>query len=95
MEGTSPHTLFAMARGGNGVAVVPSSTRVDGRSLVSRPITLRGERVLFDICAMWDRRIPLPAYGRRFVESLRAHILNEEDTAAAAAGTARPHLHIV
>jgi DNA-binding transcriptional LysR family regulator len=95
LEGTSPHTLFALAEGGNGVAVVPSSAQLKGRSMVSRPITLRGELVLFDICAMWDSRTPLPAYGRRFVDALRTHIMAEEAKAAASPGSARGHLHIV
>ena len=95
LEGTSPHTLFALAEGGNGVAVVPSSALLKGRDLVSRPITLRGEPVHFDICAMWDTRAPLPAYGRRFVEALRAHIMAEEGRIGASSGTPRGHLHIV
>ena len=78
MEGYSPHTLFAMAEGGNGVAVVPSSARVASTRLVARPIALKGEPVEFDICAMWDRRAPLPAYGLRFVEALGAHVRAEE-----------------
>lgn len=95
LEGTSPHTLFALAEGGNGVAVVPSSARVSSPSLVCRPITLRGELVMFDICAMWDSRTPLPAYGRRFVEALRAHIMTEEGKAAPSSDTMRARLHIV
>lgn len=88
MESTSPHTLFAMAEGGNGIAVVPSSANLAGRSLVSRPITLRGDPIRFDICAMTDSRAALPSYGRRFIEALRDHILVEENSAA------RGHLHI-
>ncbi len=95
LEGASPHTLFALAEGGNGVAVVPSSARLEGRSLVSRPITLRGELIRFDICAMWDGRMPLPAYGRRFIEALRTHIMAEEHKESAQTRTARGHLHIV
>ncbi|MFZ1470408.1 MAG: LysR family transcriptional regulator [Paracoccaceae bacterium] len=78
MEGYSPHTLFAMAEGGNGVAVVPSSARVASPHLVARPIALKGEPVEFDICAMWDRRAALPAYGLRFVEALKIHVQAEE-----------------
>ncbi|MBI1218523.1 MAG: LysR family transcriptional regulator [Rhodobacteraceae bacterium] len=95
MESTSPHTLFAMAAGGNGVAVVPSSTRAAGTALVTRPIALKGEPVEFDICAMWDRRAPLPAYGLRFVEALGAHIRAEEAAESARQSLQRPHLHVV
>jgi DNA-binding transcriptional LysR family regulator len=95
LEGASPHTLFALAEGGNGVAVVPSSARLAGRSLVSRPITLRGELIRFDICAMWDSRTPPPAYGRRFVDALRAHIMAEEHTSATPIRADLGHLHVV
>lgn len=78
LESYSPHTLFSMAQGGNGIAVVPSSVRLPETGLVSRPITLRGEPIRFDICAMWDSRAPLPQYGHRFVEALGAHIHAEE-----------------
>ena len=77
LESYSPHTLFSMAEGGNGVAVVPSSARVSGQALVSRPIALRGELIEFDICAMWDRRAALPDYAQRFVAGLAAHIATE------------------
>ncbi|MGB8812624.1 MAG: LysR family transcriptional regulator [Paracoccaceae bacterium] len=83
LESYSPHTLFAMAEGGNGVAVVPSSAQLSGKSLVSRPIALRGEPIGFNICAMWDSRAPLPLYGQRFVEQVRAHILAEETATSA------------
>ncbi len=95
LEGASPHTLFALAEGGNGVAVVPSSARLDSHTLTSRPITLRGEQISFDICAIWDGRMPLPAYGKRFIEGLRAHIMAEENKTAAQGRTPGPHLHIV
>ncbi len=79
LESTSPHTLFAMAAGGNGIAVVPSSARLlPGSGLVAREITLRGNPVHFDICAMWNTRSPLPSYGRRFVEAFRDHVVAEE-----------------
>lgn len=95
LESTSPHTLFALAEGDNGIAVVPSSARIEGRRLVARPITLRGELVRFDICSMWDSRTPLPAYGRRFVEALRDHIMAEEGRPASSTDKPAARLHIV
>lgn len=83
LESYSPHTLFSMATGGNGIAVIPSSAQLSGTTLVRRPITLHGELIRFDICAMWNRRAPLPLYGRRFVEALGTHILEEETGALA------------
>ena len=77
LESYSPHTLFSMAQGGNGVAVVPSSAQLAGTALISRPIALRGDLIEFEICAMWDGRTELPAYGQRFVAALAAHIAQE------------------
>ncbi len=90
LESYSPHTLFSMAQGGNGIAVVPSSVQLPQTGLISRPITLRGEPIEFDICAMWDSRAPLPQYGHRFVEALGAHIHAEEE---AARKSFTSHLH--
>jgi DNA-binding transcriptional LysR family regulator len=90
MESYSPHSLFAMAEAGLGVAVVPSSARNFGAGLVARPIALGEQVVEFDICALWNRRAPMPAFGHRFVEALSAHISRE------ALCTARPaRLHAV
>lgn len=74
LESYSPHTLFSMAAAGNGVAIVPSSARSFPAGLVRKPVTLRGQRIEFDICAMWSTTAPLPAYGQRFVAELRAAI---------------------
>ncbi len=94
LESYSPHTLFSMAAGGNGVAVVPSSARLSGTALVSRPITLRGELIQFEICAMWDARTELPDYGQRFVAALAAHIAGDRAADPVRPGAAA-HLHVV
>jgi len=95
LESYSPHTLFSMAEGGNGIAIVPSSARLPGTNLISRPITLRGELIEFDICAMWDSRAPLPLFGRRFVEALGAHIDREEAAERALRPDQRVPFHVV
>ncbi len=95
LESSSPHTLFSMAEGGNGVAVVPSSVQPGSEALVGRPIALRGEPVVFDICAMHDSRVPLPAYGRRFIDDLRASILSEEEGNPRRPAPLRGYLQIV
>ena len=74
LESYSPHTLFSMAAAGNGVAIVPSSANSFPGGLVRKPVTLRGQRIEFDICAMWNNSAPLPAYGQRFVDELRGAI---------------------
>ncbi len=80
LESYSPHTLFSMAAAGNGVAIVPSSARSFPDGLVRKPVTLRGQRIKFDICAMWSNTAPLPVYGQRFVEALRASIQAENES---------------
>jgi len=74
LESYSPHTLFSVAAAGNGVAIVPSSARSFPAELVRKPVTLRGQRIEFDICAMWSNSMPLPAYGQRFIEELHGSI---------------------
>ena len=92
MESYSPHSLFAMAEGGMGVAVVPSSAQRFGPGLVARPIALKESTVEFSICALWNRRAPMPAYGHRFVEALSAHIALVEGMPQPLAGVHRlPH----
>ena len=96
LESYSPHTLFAMAKGGNGVAVVPSSARPDANELKSRPIALKGDPISFGICAMWNIRQPLPAYGKRFIDALGEHIRLEQELAERAANVAQyGHLQVI
>lgn len=79
LESYSPHTLFSMAAGGNGVAIAPSSARSFAKNLIRKPVMLRGQLIEFDICAMWSNSHPLPPYGQRFISALRAHIRAEND----------------
>ncbi len=93
LESTSPHTLFSMAESGNGIAVVPSSARMDNGAMTMRPIALRGEVIHFDFCAMSDSRAPLPVYGRRFVADLQAHVAAENERETAGSIPLRGRLH--
>ena len=96
LESYSPHTLFAMAIGGNGVAVVPSSSKPQSKELMCRPIALKGELITFGICAMWNIRHPLPAYGKRFIDALGVHIQKEQLLSENAASAERyGHLHVI
>lgn len=95
LESYSPHTLFSLAAAGNGVAIVPSSAVSFPEALVRRPVTLRGQRIEFDICAMWSNGTPLPAYGQRFVEDLRATIQAENEMERVQRSRAvSGHLHV-
>lgn len=78
LESHSSHTLLTMARGGNGIAIVPSSTKADDPSLLYKEVTLKGKPINFGICAMWSTYLPLPSYGRRFITSIERHIRSEQ-----------------
>ncbi|WP_237153806.1 LysR family transcriptional regulator [Oryzibacter oryziterrae] len=78
LESGSAHTLFSMAEGGVGVAVLPSSIRPYESDLVVRPIAVDGRSLDFEISAIWSRSAPLPAYGHKFVDMLSAHVADEQ-----------------
>jgi DNA-binding transcriptional LysR family regulator len=80
--------VFSMAIGNVGVAVLPSSIRALKTNLTVRPIAIEGRPVEFEISAIWSRSTPLPAYGRRFVDALAAHIAREQDGNSGAAAVA-------
>lgn len=95
LESYSQHTLFSMAAGGNGVAIVPSSACSFPDGLIRKPVTLRGQLIEFDICAMWSHSVQLPAYGQRFIAALRTHIQIENDKEArAGAAPVHDRLHV-
>ena len=82
LESGSPHTIFSMAIGGVGIAILPSSIRALKTDLTVRPVAIDGHAIEFEISAIWSRSTPLPAYGRRFVAALAEHIAREQDGSA-------------
>jgi DNA-binding transcriptional LysR family regulator len=77
LESGSPHTLFPLAEGGIGVAVVPSCIRAPASHLVVRPVAINKRVLDFEICAMWSKKMPLPEYAKRFVTLLGEYIATQ------------------
>jgi LysR family cyn operon transcriptional activator len=71
LESASPHTLVALARAGQGVAVIPSTVHC-GRGVHVAPLLAGGRSIGNWLSVVWDPRRFLPAYGTRFVEELAA-----------------------
>ena len=67
-ESRSPQTLVALAQAGHGIAIVPSSVRLNA-SRVAIAEMVDGARPLGSWAhAVWDSRRYLPSYARGFIE---------------------------
>ena len=64
-EGSTPHTLAALAEAGHGVAIVPGTLRYASKRVQSLPLQFRGEPVVLPLAIHWDDR-PCPATLRIF-----------------------------
>jgi len=69
-ESRTPHTLLAMAESGYGVAIVPSTLRINRYPLRIVRVTYRGEPLREPLAIFWDKRRPLPRYATAFCEML-------------------------
>ena len=74
MESTAPETLLALAREGHGAAVVPSTARLDRRSLRVAAVMFRGRPLTSDIAVLWSGARRLPRYAEAFSTILAAHL---------------------
>jgi len=70
LEGNDPHSLVSLARGGHGIAVVPSTTLFSRGGLRVAPLLRSGRAVGGSTAAVWDPRRHLPSYAQAFVEEL-------------------------
>ncbi len=73
-ESTAPETLLALARIGQGIAILPTTARMDAEALSIRPLMLRGHPLAMDLVIMWNAQRSLPAYGRVFTQMLGEHV---------------------
>lgn len=73
-ESRTPHTLLAMAESGHGVAIVPSTLRIDRHPLHISAITYRGKPLQEPLAIFWDKRRPLPRYATVFYEMLAQYM---------------------
>ena len=74
MESSSPETLLALARGSLGAAVVPSTARIDRRSLRLAAVTFRGRPLTTEVAVLWSGTRRLPRYAEAFSTILAAHM---------------------
>ena len=72
-ESQTPHTLLAMAASGHGVAIIPSTLRMQRYGLRIASVTYRGKPLREPLAVFWDRRRPLPQYATGFCEMLAAY----------------------
>jgi DNA-binding transcriptional LysR family regulator len=87
-ESTAPEALLALARIGHGVAILPTTARLDGEKMRALPLMLRGRAMAMDLVMLWNAGRVLPAYGRAFIRVLGEHA-RETIPKLPAAGRAR------
>lgn len=73
LEAGDPHSLVSLARGGHGIAVVPSTTLFSRAGLHVAPLLRGGRAIGGATAAVWDARRHLPAYAQAFVDALHAY----------------------
>lgn len=73
LEAGDPQSLIALAEAGRGVAVVPSTVRLTGRSVRALPILHAGTSLGTWGWIVWDPRRFMAAYAMSFVDELVQH----------------------
>jgi LysR family transcriptional regulator, cyn operon transcriptional activator len=73
LEAGDPHSLVSLARGGHGIAIVPSTTLFSRAALRVTPLVRNGRAVGGATAAVWDPRRHLPVYAQAFVDALFAY----------------------
>ena len=87
-EGSTPHTLAALAEAGHGVAIVPGTLRYVSKRVQSLPLHFKGEPVVLPLAIHWDDRRPLSRNAQDFPALFSAHV--RADLGLAKAGNPRP-----
>jgi DNA-binding transcriptional LysR family regulator len=73
LEAGDPHSLVSLARGGHGIAIVPSTTLFSRAGLHVAPLVRGGRAIGGSTAAVWDARRHLPVYAQAFVDALYAY----------------------
>ena len=73
LEAGDPHSLVSLARGGHGIAIVPSTTLFSRARLQVAPLVRGGRAIGGSTAAVWDARRHLPVYAQAFVDALFAY----------------------
>lgn len=74
LESGAPATLMALARNGEGVAIVPSNVSIPAQGVKAVPVMYRGRSIGRWAFVAWDRRRFLPSYARQFVDELVSEV---------------------
>ena len=72
LESAAPQTVLALAAGGHGTAVIPSSVLISGKKVKAVPIVHRGVPIGRWTVAAWSPQRFLPPYAEQFVAELES-----------------------
>ena len=70
LESAAPHTLLALARTGNNVAIVPSNVHIPSESVRALPIVRRGAAIGRWCFIAWHKDRYLAPYAEQFMDEL-------------------------
>jgi len=74
LESAAPATLMALARNGEGIAIVPSNVSIARDGVKPIPLTFRGAPIGRWARVAWDRRRFFPVFAQQFVDELAATV---------------------
>ena len=74
VQSSAPHSLLALAAAGHGVAIIPSTVRVEHRNLRVARVGCRGTPLQTPRAVLWDKKRPLPTFAEGFLAPLAAHM---------------------
>ena len=74
LECRAPHALLALAEAGHGVAIIPSSLRVDRYELRHARVMYCSKPIVVPLGMLWDKRRPMPAYAKASCEMVAEHV---------------------
>jgi DNA-binding transcriptional LysR family regulator len=92
IESSAPHSLLALAAAGHGVAVIPSTVRVEDADLSIARVGYEGKALQTPRAVLWDKKRPLPGFAEGFLAPLATHMREvfASQTLAATANTSTP-----
>jgi LysR family transcriptional regulator, cyn operon transcriptional activator len=73
LESNAPHTLLALARTGNDVAIVPSNVRIPPSSVRAIPLVHRRASIGQWMSVAWHQQRYLAPYAEQFIDELVAY----------------------
>lgn len=73
-ESTAPETLQALARVGHGIAILPTTARLDTDNLRVSPLVYREQLLAMDLMVYWSIHRRLPGYAQVFTDVLGEHV---------------------